>query len=165
MKLDLGIFPSGRMKLIRQTEMSECGLACVAMVASNWGLDLDMPYLRRRFSISQRGATINTLMVVASKLGLSARPLKVPLDELEYLQLPAILHWDLNHYVVLQKIESGKATIFDPAASIKKLTIEELSSWHRLKISRSLNRHRNYDFPSCGMGFPGSGGRYYKSRS
>jgi ATP-binding cassette, subfamily B, bacterial CvaB/MchF/RaxB len=127
MKLDLGIFPSGRMKLIRQTEMSECGLACVAMVASNWGLDLDMPYLRRRFSISQRGATINTLMVVASKLGLSARPLKVPLDELEYLQLPAILHWDLNHYVVLQKIESGKATIFDPAASIKKLTIEELS--------------------------------------
>ena len=128
------------MKLIRQTEMSECGLACVAMVASNWGLDLDMPYLRRRFSISQRGATINTLMVVASKLGLSARPLKVPLDELEYLQLPAILHWDLNHY-------------------------GSLSSWHRLKISSSLNRHRNYDFPSCGMGFPGSGGRYYKSRS
>ncbi|MXO47632.1 ATP-binding cassette domain-containing protein [Erythrobacter vulgaris] len=146
MKIDLGIFPGEKMKLVRQTEMSECGLACVAMVASHWGVDLDMASLRRRFSISQRGATINTLIVVANKLGLSARPLKVPLEELQYVRFPAILHWDLNHYIVIQKLERGIATIFDPAASIKKLTLTELSD-HFTGIALELSPVENFHQP------------------
>src|SRR5205814_10690101 len=97
---------SGRAKLplIRQTEASECGSACVAMVASYHGWRTDLNTLRRRYPISLKGAKLRDLMLLATQLKFACRPLRVELEQLGQLYLPAILHWDMNHFVVLKSI-------------------------------------------------------------
>ena len=95
-----------RTPIIRQSEGSECGLACLAMVAGYHGLLVDMPTLRRQFGISLRGATLKTLMRTADQLGLSARALRGELADLGDVQCPAILHWNMNHFVVLTRVQS-----------------------------------------------------------
>ncbi|HEX8526946.1 peptidase domain-containing ABC transporter, partial [Allosphingosinicella sp.] len=108
--------PSGRrIRPIRQAEAAECGLAALAMVANHWGHDLDIAALRRRFGISSRGTGLRSLMNAADSLGLAPRPVKLGLDGLAGLQLPAILHWDMDHFVVLERVARGRAYIVDPA--------------------------------------------------
>ncbi|XLZ72993.1 peptidase domain-containing ABC transporter [Massilia sp. SR12] len=120
------------MKTILQTESSECGLACIAMVAAHHGHQTDLAELRRRFSISLKGVTLNQLMRHAASLHLSSRPLRLELEHLEQLQLPAILHWNLNHFVVLSAIKRDLrgnvvATIHDPATGERSYSMPELS--------------------------------------
>ena len=87
--------------LFMQTEAGECGLACLAMIAAFLGHDVDLGGLRKRFPSSMRGTTLGQLMNIAARLELSCRPLKLDLTALRGLKVPCILHWDLNHFVVL----------------------------------------------------------------
>jgi ATP-binding cassette subfamily B protein RaxB len=116
-----------RARPMLQSEAAECGLACVAMVAAHYGHRVNIGGLRRRFPISMKGATLAELINVASELELSARALRCELDEIGQLQTPAILHWDLNHFVVLEKVARGRATLLDPASGRRTVGIEELS--------------------------------------
>lgn len=118
--IDTGILPSRRVRLVRQAEVTECGLACLAMVANRWGSDIDLPALRRRFGVSSRGISLRTLMQTADSLGLTPRALKIApgagvLAGLSGIQTPAILHWDLDHFVVVEKVTRKRAYILDPA--------------------------------------------------
>jgi ATP-binding cassette subfamily B protein RaxB len=115
------------MTLILQSEASECALASLAMVANAHGLQLDLADLRRRFPVSLKGATFQQLTSHASTLNFSSRPLRLELDELVQLQLPCILHWDLNHFVVLVKVGRGTITVLDPAVGERKLPLAEVS--------------------------------------
>jgi len=127
-KLDLGLFGRHSVRHVRQTEVAECGLACLAMVASFYGLDIDLNTLRRRHAPSLRGASLKSLISVADQLGFASRPVKLPLDAISDLHLPAILHWDMNHYVVLERIERGRALILDPAAgAARRMPLAEVS--------------------------------------
>lgn len=112
--LDLSMFTRRRLRPIRQSEVAECGLACLAMITSYYRLDVDIGTLRRRFPTSPRGASLQSLMEIADAVGLIPRAVRLPLDGLSQLRLPAILHWDLNHYVVLQEVRRGRALIHDP---------------------------------------------------
>ncbi|MEO8722018.1 MAG: peptidase domain-containing ABC transporter [Sphingobium sp.] len=114
--LDLGMFGRRSVRHVRQTEVAECGLACLAMVAGFHGLDVDLNTLRRRHAPSLRGASLKSLIGVADRLGFASRPVKLSLEALSDLLLPAVLHWDMNHYVVLERIERGRAFILDPAS-------------------------------------------------
>jgi len=121
------------MKPLLQTESSECGLACLAMVASHFGYHTDLADLRRQFSISLKGATLAQLMRHASAMQLNSRPLRLELDELDQLALPCILHWNLNHFVVLKAVRKdwrGKVTLvlLDPAVGERRVPVEEASS-------------------------------------
>lgn len=110
-----------RLPLIHQTEAAECGLACIAMIAGYHGYDVDLLTLRQRFSFGRRGATFKNLVDVARALHLSARPVKIELEDLRHMQLPCILHWNLNHFVVLQEVRThadgslAAIRIHDPA--------------------------------------------------
>lgn len=84
---------SGRLPEIRQAAASECGLACLAMVASYYGRQTDLGTLRREYPVSLKGATLAMVMQIAARLGLSSRPLRLELDHLRSLRVPAILHW------------------------------------------------------------------------
>lgn len=97
------------------------------MVATAHGLHVDLSDLRRRFPVSLKGATLQQLIAHASTLNLSSRPLRLELDELAQLQLPCILHWDLNHFVVLKKVGRGHITILDPAVGERRLPLAEVS--------------------------------------
>ena len=74
------------------------------MVAGHHGFNADLPTLRRRFGVSLRGATLKTIISAAEQIGLVTRALRVELGDLPEVQTPAILHWNLNHFVVLTKV-------------------------------------------------------------
>lgn len=116
-----------KLSLVLQTEVSECGLACLAMVASFHGYQTDLQNLRRKFAVSLKGLNLAQLIQVAGRMDLSCRPLRVDLKALDKLVLPTILHWNLNHYVVLKKINGNRITIHDPAVGLQTLTLEEAS--------------------------------------
>ena len=116
-----------RLPLILQTEAAECGLACLGMVAGYHGLRTDLQTLRQRYSVSLKGARLADMMQAAGGLGLSSRAVKLDLEDVPQLRLPCILHWNFNHFVVLQKVRGRHVTIFDPAVGIRHLPMDELS--------------------------------------
>ncbi len=116
-----------RLPVFLQTEAAECGLASLGMVASFHGHRIDLAGLRQRFTLSLKGATLAYLMQVAGRLHLAPRPLRLELDELPQLRTPCILHWDLNHFVVLQSVSGREAVIHDPAFGVKRLAMAEVS--------------------------------------
>lgn len=97
------------------------------MVANAHSLQLDLSEVRRRFAVSLKGATLQQLITHAGQLNFISRPLRLELDELQQLQLPCILHWDLNHFVVLKKVGRNNITILDPAVGERKLPLAEAS--------------------------------------
>ncbi|WP_449467674.1 peptidase domain-containing ABC transporter [Stenotrophomonas humi] len=115
------------MKTIIQSEAAECGLASLAMVADAHGLHIGLPELRRRFPLSLKGAKLTHLIGIAQQLGFSTRPLRLDMDDLSKLALPCILHWDLNHFVVLKKVGTSKVLVLDPAIGERKLSPAEVS--------------------------------------
>jgi len=118
----------GKLPVILQTEMTECGLACLAMISRYHGHDIDLNVLRQKHLISMTGASLKSIIAIADGLQLSSRPLRVDLDHLEKLQLPAMLHWDLNHYVVLKSIKGDMAEIVDPGVGLRKMKLTQLSN-------------------------------------
>jgi ATP-binding cassette subfamily B protein RaxB len=116
------------MPLILQSEAAECGLACLAMVASFYGRVTDLPALRQLFSISLKGTTLAHLLQLAQSLGLDARPLRVELEEVPQLERPCILHWDMAHFVVLKEMRSGRLVIYDPAIGERRLRLAEATA-------------------------------------
>jgi ATP-binding cassette subfamily B protein RaxB len=125
--LDLDFFTKRRLPIIHSAEAAECGLACVAMVARFHGHDVDLNGLRQRFPLSLSGVHLRALMELADKLGLSARALRLELDQLGKLRLPAILHWDMNHFVVLKEATAKGGVVHDPAFGVRALSTKELS--------------------------------------
>jgi ATP-binding cassette, subfamily B, bacterial CvaB/MchF/RaxB len=124
LRLGLG---ADSLPMLLQTEAAECGLACLAMVASHHGHRCDLPSLRQRFSLSLKGATLADLVRMASQLQLNARALRAEMEHLPDLQLPCVLHWDLNHFVVLKQVRRGVAVIHDPARGVRRMPLAELS--------------------------------------
>lgn len=112
---------------ILQTEAAECGLASLAMIARYHGHDVDLPGLRQRFSTSLKGANLARVMAIAGDLGFDARPLRLELDELPQLKTPCVLHWNLNHFVVLKCASAREIVIHDPARGICRLQMSEVS--------------------------------------
>ena len=122
-------FLSGhRLPVIIQSEQAECGLACLAMIASWHGYDIDLWTLRQRADMSLRGSTLNGLMGLAASLQLSSRPLRLDLEQLPDLRLPCILHWEMNHFVVLKRVLSrGRGiVIHDPARGEVRVSMAEV---------------------------------------
>ncbi|GLT24383.1 toxin transporter [Zoogloea oryzae] len=113
--------------VILQTEATECGLACLGMVAGYHGRRTDLAQLRRQFSISQHGATLGQLIGIAGALGLASRPLRLDLEDLDQLRTPCILHWNLNHFVVLKKATRRGLLIHDPASGLRRVSLDETS--------------------------------------
>ena len=116
-----------RLPVLLQTEASECALTCLAMIAAYHGGDRDPHALRARLGATARGWTLKQLIGAASTLGLSARALRVELDDLDRLICPAILHWDFEHFVVLKQAGARGAVIHNPALGKRRFRLDELS--------------------------------------
>jgi ATP-binding cassette, subfamily B, bacterial CvaB/MchF/RaxB len=125
--LDLGLVARRRVRLIRQVESAECGLAALAMVANFHGLDFDLGVLRRRFPPSVRGTSLRSLMDLSDRIGFSPRAIKVQMEGLSELHIPCILHWGMNHFVVLEKVSGDKALIHNPTGRSGWMAMSEVS--------------------------------------
>lgn len=139
----LSFWQRRRLPVVLQSEAAECGLACLAMVAAYWGHRTDLAGLRERFAISLKGATLKGLIAMAQALQLQARPLKLELAELRELQLPCVLHWDMNHFVVLQRVGRRRITVHDPAVGRRELSLEEASK-HFTGVALELSPSANF---------------------
>ncbi len=112
---------------MRQTEVAECGLVCLAIASGLLGRELDMARLRHSHPGSPRGMSLKELIDIAGALDMNARAVRCELAELGDLSGPAILHWGLNHFVVLEKVRGDKVQIIDPALGVRHLKLEEVS--------------------------------------
>ena len=116
-----------RLPVIMQTEAAECGLACLAMIASYFGHRIDIDTLRRRHPVSLKGTTLRSLIEIARHLKLACRPLRIELTHVAKLRLPAVLHWDMSHFVVLKAATRKEIVIHDPASGERRLSHAEAS--------------------------------------
>ncbi|GAA0855117.1 peptidase domain-containing ABC transporter [Aliiglaciecola litoralis] len=116
-----------RLPLIMQTEAAECGLACLAMVAGYHGYKTDLTHLRQNHSVSLKGASLEELMEISDKMHMSSRALRLELEHLPQLKTPCILHWDMNHFVVLKKVRKNSVDIHDPGLGERRYSLEEFS--------------------------------------
>jgi ATP-binding cassette subfamily B protein RaxB len=123
----LRLGPRSRLPVFLQTEAAECGLASLGMVACFHGHRIDLAGLRRRFTVSLKGATLAFIMQAAGRLDLAPRPLKLELHELPQLRAPCILHWDMNHFVVLKSADARGAIVHDPAFGVRRMPMGEVS--------------------------------------
>ena len=116
-----------KVPVILQQESAECGLACLAMVAAYYGKRTGLDQLRKSHGLSCRGATFKDLLLTAKHLQLTARPLRLAISELRHLRLPAVLHWRMNHFVVLVRSGRGRYLLHDPASGRRKVGRREFN--------------------------------------
>jgi len=113
---------------IRQAETAECGLACLAMIAAYHGRHSDLGSLRRLYPVSLKGTTLSGLIDIADRMSLASRALRLEPASLACLSLPALLHWDMTHFVVLKRVRrDGSIEVHDPARGPNRLTAAQVS--------------------------------------
>ena len=123
------LYTKKRVPVVLQSEAAECGIACMTMIAQYYSDKRDLNALRQTVSVSLRGTTLKDVMRIASDLGFQTRAIKIEMEHLAQLSCPAILHWNMNHFVVLTKVKGKTLTIHDPALGERKLTYSEASKY------------------------------------
>ncbi|MNJ24104.1 Toxin RTX-I translocation ATP-binding protein [compost metagenome] len=116
-----------RLPLILQTEATECGLACLAMIAGYYGHHATLMELRRQFNVSLKGITLTQLIHTADKLKFGTRAVRLELNDLDKLKLPCVLHWNFNHFVVLKAVDGQRVTLHDPSQGVRQLSLADAS--------------------------------------
>ena len=115
-----------KLPVVFQTERTECGHACVIMIAAWFGYHIDLTSMRKQCPTSPRGVSLWDIIGICEKLHLNARALRLEPETLHSLQCPAILHWDMNHFVVLKTVKKKHVIVHDPATGEKKYSYAEL---------------------------------------
>ncbi|MGE8941946.1 peptidase domain-containing ABC transporter [Leptospira interrogans] len=133
-----------RLPVITASEAAECGLACIAMISRYHGHDVDLNGLRQRYALSLAGASLKSLMEITDQLGFSTRALRVEISALGKIRTPAILHWDLNHFVVLKSVGRHNIIVHDPALGVRILSREEFSK-HFTGVALELARAETFE--------------------
>ena len=116
-----------RLPIILQAEAAECGLACLAMVAGYHGRNVGLLELRKQFPMSLKGMSLARLIEMAGQMQLSARPLRLEVEELVQLKRPCILHWNMSHFVLLKSVSRHGITIHDPGLGARTISFDEVS--------------------------------------
>ncbi len=116
-----------RLPVILQTEAAECGLACLAMVMGYHGVITDLATLRMRHAISLKGISLGSLAKIAQSEKLGFRAVRLQLKDMSNLRVPAILHWDLNHFVVLKSVNGNQVVVHDPDVGERTYGMQEVS--------------------------------------
>jgi len=112
---------------VQQLEWADCGAASLAMVLGYHGKHVELDRVRGALAVSRDGVTARALLDAASQLGLSGRAIKTDLAELSGLPRATILHWELSHYVVLDRVIGDVVRIVDPATGERDVSRDELS--------------------------------------
>ena len=123
------------------------------MIANAHGQHWHLMDLRHKFPQSLKGANLKQLIDHSLVLGFNARPVRLEMEELPQLRMPCILHWDLNHFVVLQKIRGNKVTLLDPALGVRVLSYTEISQ-HFTGIALELMPQANFKTTPTPKAFP-----------
>lgn len=141
-----------RLKLVMQNEANECGMACLSMIANYHGNGIDLSQLRLDLNNDGQGVSLKTIIEQAARIGMSSRALKVTLEELNQLQMPAVLHWNFSHFVVLSKVTGKGIQIADPALGKRFVPFKEVDqSFTGVALELAPNQDFTQVKPSIGL--------------
>lgn len=118
----------------------QCGLACMAMICYHWGQEYSVKFLNKFCTASKDGVSFKGLSDLSDTLGLHCISGKVSIQELRECPLPAILHWNQNHFIVLYFIKNNKFYIADPSKG--KLVLNETEFSHHFISLTSDNKEK-----------------------
>lgn len=118
-----------------QHDSMQCGIACLQMICKHFGREYSLDFLSKLCFATNEGVSLLGIDDAANKLGLKTLCVKASMDELDKISLPAILHWNQKHFVVLYKIKKGrKYYIADPGKGLTTHTNKEMQE-HRLSTN------------------------------
>lgn len=104
-----------------QQSGSDCGCACLVMIARHWGKRLAVNRVRDIANVNRSGASLRSLAAAAESIGFASKPVKASFDKLREQSLPAIVHWEGNHYIVVYEINKKHVIVCDPAIGQRKI--------------------------------------------
>ncbi len=117
-----------RIPFVQQLTSAECGIACLTMVLHHFGQQVRLDEVRGAFGTIRDGVTALSILEAARRYGLIGRGIRVELDDFGYLKPGAILHWNFNHFVVLDSVDAKGIHIVDPSTGRRRVSPEELRS-------------------------------------
>jgi ATP-binding cassette subfamily B protein len=115
-----------RFPFVRQIDFADCGVAALAMICRAFGRKVSLPFIRHVAGTGQEGTSLRGIMRAAEEAGLEGRAMKASKDRLDDLPLPAIIHWDANHWVVLYAVEGDRVRLADPGRGLRRLSRAEV---------------------------------------
>ncbi|MCC0178682.1 ATP-binding cassette domain-containing protein [Waterburya agarophytonicola K14] len=111
-----------------QQSVTDCGAACLLMIGQYWGKNFSLNRLRDLANVNRNGSTLRGLAFAAESIGFITRPIKATLDKFAEQKLPAIAHWENNHYIVVFEINQKHVIVSDPAMGPRVLTHREFQA-------------------------------------
>ncbi len=116
-----------KVEVVLHPSTTDCGIASLKMVLGTFGIEATLAEVRASTLYTSSGVTVGNIIKTAKRFGLDARAVRAELDQLDQLQLPAILHWNFNHFVVLERLDGRSAQIIDPSLGRQRIDLNELS--------------------------------------
>lgn len=136
------VFFKKRLPVIYQTDFIECGLACLVMIFRFHGISVRLNDLRQRYAVNLSGMSVRALLAIANDFGIQIQVLRVDLKHLDTIQLPAILHWNFDHYVVFKKVTKKYFIVHDPSRGRVKLSRAQFSQqFTGIVLEFTVNKH------------------------
>ena len=112
---------------VLQMEMTECGAASLAMILSYYGKTVTLEELRRECGVSRNGVNAKNIVKAAKFHNLTPRALRVGIEDVRELKMPAVIHWNMDHFLVLCGFNKKGAVLADPAYGIRTVSEHEFS--------------------------------------
>ncbi|CAM3642923.1 peptidase domain-containing ABC transporter [Sphingobacterium prati] len=132
---------------IKQHDIRDCGAACLASIASYYGMNIPIAKIRQHCHTDTRGTNVLGMIQGLQQMGFNAKGVKGAMDAIPQIPLPAIAHVvlkeQLQHYVVIYKVEKDKITVMDPGpGKLEKYTFEEFQKvWTGVLILMEPNEY------------------------
>ena len=118
--------PCSSTPTVLQRNATECGSAALSMIFSYYGLNLPLDQMNTETCTTEMGCNAGNLMRTAKRFGFECHGYRKDIQGLKEVSFPCIIHWNYNHFVVLEGIDHKFAYINDPAIGPRKMTLDEL---------------------------------------
>ncbi|MFZ2315781.1 MAG: peptidase domain-containing ABC transporter [Gammaproteobacteria bacterium] len=123
------MYSRNKLPLILQSEMAECGLVCLAMVLGYYGYNISLAQIRSYIQSTLKGVTLYQLKQLAEHYGLIANVLRIEPNQFSTLILPCVMHWDMNHFIVVYKVTPSGIRVHDPAQGKRFIPFGEVHKY------------------------------------
>jgi ATP-binding cassette, subfamily B, bacterial len=114
-----------RVPVLQQISMVECGAACLAMLLSYYGRKTTVSEVREQCGVGRDGLSALSIVKSARKYGMRVRAVSLEENDFRFVTLPAIVHWEFNHFLVVERWSPKFVEVVDPAAGRKRMSAKE----------------------------------------